>query len=220
MAGNQEIINLNPDLLNYYLDLIGELEGTPVLDSNAPSNLFSKIESDNSLNKVDQALLQGYLGYHFKDNLPQVDCEAEFIFVLEQEPENQWAIYFLGCHYFDHGCYSRALDLFQKINLESCSLWSKIKMRELIVSCYLHLNEFRKAEGLLLPLLHESNTASTEDYALPIELMQALVEWHGEFSIVIGIDLYHQIIKLLDTVLKKHDLTSVFRYEMALLVQS
>lgn len=207
---------MNHELIETYRDLIGELEGSLEPDAAAIHGLLVEIEADANLSQVEQAFLRGYMGYHFLDVLTQVDCEAEFRGVLAHDPDHDLANLYLGYQTFDIGNYATAMEQFQKINLDPHFLWSQIKIRELIVCCHLHLQQFLEAEELLCPVLRQAmELDSNDDYAHPIELLEALAEWHAEFSAVIGADAWQCDIKLLMDVLQKYDLTDTFAEQLA-----
>ncbi|QDT25532.1 hypothetical protein [Gimesia panareensis] len=206
---------LNRELIDAYLDRILIFEGSLEPDTLALRRLLSEIESDTHLDKTDQAFVRGYLGYQFPKTFSQVDCEAEFRFVLGREPQSQLALHYLGYQCFDCGKYFEALESFNRIEPEYCQIWSRIKIDELIVCCYLHLQELREAEKLLIPLLRQSEEVETIDYPYPIELLRTLIVWHIDFSAVIGEAAWQRILELLNIVFRKHALPRVLQEELS-----
>lgn len=206
---------MNHELIDTYRDLIAELEGSLEPDAAAIRELLSEVDADSDLDQAGRAFLRGYMGYHFQDVLTQVDCEAEFRDVLAHHPDDHLANLYLGYQTFDIGNYATALEQFQKIDLDKHFLWSQIKIRELIVCCHLHLQQFPNAEEYLFRVLGQANKIEREDYAYPTELLNALAKWHTELRAAIGADAYQRCVKLLTAVLHRHEMTDAFAEQLA-----
>ncbi|MCA9014706.1 MAG: hypothetical protein KDA74_24220 [Planctomycetaceae bacterium] len=207
---------MNYELTDLYLDLIDERKWQRTPQQAGIEKLLDEIDSDTELGRAERALLRGYLNYHFRDVMQPIDRETEFRLAVELAPDDHLANLYLGYETFDAGKYDTALEQFQKLDLNKHVHWSQIKIRELIVCCHLHLQQFLEAEELLCPVLRQAmELDSNDDYAHPIELLEALAEWHAEFSAVIGADAWQCDIKLLMDVLQKYDLTDTFAEQLA-----
>lgn len=77
------------------------------------------------------------------------------------------------------------------------------------------MQQFLIAAELLFPILRQSGEVESDDYAYPTELLNALAEWHAEFSAAISAESYHRCVKLLNVVLQKHEITDVFQQQLA-----
>ncbi len=215
----REFVSLNYELRNLYQDLIDEQQGFQKADSADIQYLLEEIKADPQLGQAGRAFLRGYLNYHFREVMQPLDREAEFRTAVALAPDDHQSNLHLGYETFDFGKYAMALTQFQKINLELHFLWSQIKIRELIVSCHLHLQQFEAAESLLFPLLQLSAEVKDDDYAYPTELLRALAQWHVEFRTAIGEPAWQRLIELLSLVIKKHDLNGVFQDELSQIIQ-
>ena len=205
---------MNHEIIDTYLDLIAELDGGEP-DVDVIRGLLSEVESDANLDSAGQALLRGYMGYHFQEVITQVDCEAEFRLVLNHAPDHHLANLHLGYQTFDTGNYVTALEQFQKIDLNKHYLWSQIKIRELIIACNLQLGQFTSAEKKLPFVLGQAMNLTIQEYALPTELIRALAENAAAFQSEIGAASYDRCFTLVNEVMQKHDLFDLFQEQLA-----
>lgn len=210
---------MNYELRNLYHDLIDEQQGFQRADPADIQYLLDEINTDPQLGQAERAFLRGYLNYHFREVIQPLDREAEFRTAVALAPDDHQSNLHLGYETFDVGKYATALAQFQKIDLTLHFLWSQIKIRELIVSCHLHLQQFEAAESLLFPLLQLSAEVDDADYALPTELLRALAQWHAEFHTAIGEPAWQRLVELLSSVIKKHDLNRLFQIEYSQIMQ-
>ena len=216
---SREFAALNYELRNLYHDLIDEQQGFQKADPADIQYLLDEINADPQLGRTERAFLRGYLNYHFREVMQPLDREAEFRTAVALAPDDHQSNLHLGYETFDLGKYATALVQFQKLNLTLHFLWSQIKIRELIVSCHLHLQQFEAAESLLFPLLQLSAEVKDDDYAYPSELLRALAQWHAEFHAAIGETAWQRLVKLLSLVMQKHDLNRLFQKELSLIMQ-
>lgn len=210
---------MNYELRNLYQDLIDEQQGFHKADPAEIQYLLEEIDADPQIGRAERAFLRGYLNYHFREVMQPLDREAEFRTAITLAPDDHQSNLHLGYETFDVGKYATALAQFQKIDLTLHFLWSQIKIRELIVSCHLHLQQFETAESLLFPLLQLSAEVKDDDYAYPSELLRALAQWHIEFHTAIGEPAWQRLVELLSLVMQKHDLNRLFQDELSQIVQ-
>lgn len=210
---------MNYELRNLYHDLIDEQQGFQRAEPADIQYLLDEINADPQLGQAERAFLRGYLNYHFREVMQPLDREAEFRTAVALAPGDHQSNLHLGYETFDVGKYATALAQFQKINLQLHFLWSQIKIRELIVSCHLHLQRFKTAESLLFPLLELSAEVNDADYALPAELIRALAQWNAELHAAIGETAWQRLVEMLSLVIKRHDLNRLFQDELSQIMQ-
>ncbi len=109
----------------------------------------------------DPKFVNAYLENGFANNeMRKTDAaKADFTKVLELEPENEIAIKELTSIYFNYRQYQNALDLAQKC--KTC-----VNKDRIIALCYYNLEDYVKAEKLLLALVNKNQKDAEVTYTL------------------------------------------------------
>jgi hypothetical protein len=174
------------------------------LDGRSRAQLTQLLSELNRINADDSdcRLLRAYLAYHFPCDITEhIDIEADLLAVLYAQKTNTTARLYLAHYYYDHGQYEAASQQLEEVNSAEYArvgqTWRSLKITEMKLSTKLYQRPIGVSYDDLVSFLERLQGVRSEDAAVPLELVTALMinrveledEWGREAIQRLGIRL-------------------------------